>query len=218
MSNREVYMDHVRQNFWKEMVHKEAILRQDWHLKYSKNFIKSDQDDASQKAAVPKRRRRTGVVPRPNSAVEKMREQVDRDQARLAERQSLFDSMDASGGRRSQGSTTLSKSDPFPTASSPGLQSESSASVSGGIVEPMRAPSAKTRDILYNGLSHDGEGRYKYLTTRKLENVERRYEYPLTYTQEYGWKIRDSMDKYHPSEFGRTAIVRDSFYRHGGVF
>lgn len=220
MANREVYMDHVRQNFWKEMVHKEELLRIDWHLKYSKNFINDTQRAASASSrrvgpAVAARQRRSGaIIPRPNSAAAKMRALIAEDEA---ERQ-------AANRERMMASSSPSDvmDDSLRSLSSSSLMSSSSSSSNSSddftLPEAMRPPSVATRNLLFDGLSHEGRGRYAYLRRRKQTGPEVRYEYPLTNTLEYGWKINDTMGKYKPPAHGRGSIVRDSFYRNHGVF
>lgn len=82
----------------------------------------------------------------------------------------------------------------------------------------MRPVSSGTKNLLYTGLSAEGEGRTSYLQVRKTKKPEQKYEYPLTNAWEYGWKINDIMRAVKPSRFGRTKIVRDSFYRENGIF
>ena len=83
----------------------------------------------------------------------------------------------------------------------------------------MRPVSSKTRKLLYKGFSALGEGRYAYLQRRKEKKPEQKYEFPITSGWEYGWKITDAMKRSSgkPAEFGRTRIVKDSFYRRNGV-
>ena len=83
----------------------------------------------------------------------------------------------------------------------------------------MRPVTPATKLLLYKGFSALGEGRYQYLQQRKQKKPEQKYEFPITSGWEYGWKITTSMknSSTRPAEFGRTRIVRDSFYRTNGV-
>lgn len=83
----------------------------------------------------------------------------------------------------------------------------------------MRPVSGQTRNLLYKGFSALGEGRYAYLQARKQKKPENKYEFPITSGWEYGWKITDAMKRSSTkaAEFGRTRIVKDSFYRRNGV-
>lgn len=88
-----------------------------------------------------------------------------------------------------------------------------------GLASDMRAVTPSTRELLFKGFSALGEGRYQYLQKRKQKDPEEKYEFPVTSGWEYGWKITSSMKKSNsrPAEFGRTRIVKDSFYRRNGV-
>lgn len=83
----------------------------------------------------------------------------------------------------------------------------------------MRPVTAGTKKLLYKGFSALGEGRYAYLQERKKKKPEQKYEFPITNGWEYGWKITEAMKQSlsKPAEFGRTRIVKDSFYRNNGV-
>jgi hypothetical protein len=86
------------------------------------------------------------------------------------------------------------------------------------LLTEMRPASSGTKKLLYTGLSAEGEGRRSYLQARKTKKPEQKYEYPLTNAWLYGWKISDIMRDVKPSRFGRTKIVRDSFYRENSIF
>lgn len=70
--------------------------------------------------------------------------------------------------------------------------------------------------LLYNGLSHHGEGRYSYLKKRLEVPPDKKYSFPIVSSMNYGWKILDFV-ALKPSSHGRTAIVRDTFYRRSGI-
>ena len=113
---------------------------------------------------------------------------------------------------------TLKKDDPSVQAKQkPGAQQLLSRDTA-KIVE-MRPVSARTRNLLYKGFSALGEGRYAYLQERKQKKPEMKYDFPITSGWEYGWNITDTMKRSSTkaAEFGRTRIVRDSFYRRNGV-
>ena len=88
-----------------------------------------------------------------------------------------------------------------------------------GLTSEMRPVTPSTRDLLFKGFSALGEGRYQYLQKRKQKKPEQKYEFPVTSGWEYGWKVTKSMknSSTRPAEFGRTRIVKDSFYRTNGV-
>ncbi|XP_043943247.1 protein ATP6V1FNB [Protopterus annectens] len=53
----------------------------------------------------------------------------------------------------------------------------------------MRPVSVKTKNLLYQGVSREDNGRKHYLKTRKLKKPEDRYLFPLTTSWEYGWQL-----------------------------
>ncbi|XP_002740141.1 protein SPMIP1-like [Saccoglossus kowalevskii] len=81
----------------------------------------------------------------------------------------------------------------------------------------MRPVSMKTKSLLYQGFSKIGEGRQSYLHARKQKKPYDRYEFPVTNSWEYGWKIDDYMKYYTPSKHGVSHVVQDTFYRPNGV-
>lgn len=46
-----------------------------------------------------------------------------------------------------------------------------------------------TKALLYEGISHDLQGRYQYLNARKLDLPETRYLFPITTSFTYGWQL-----------------------------
>jgi len=81
----------------------------------------------------------------------------------------------------------------------------------------MRPASSGTKALLYKGFSKLGEGRYAYLQERKLRKPETKYEFPITSSWEYGWRLDDVVKEMRAPQFGRSRIVRDSFYRTNGI-
>ena len=81
----------------------------------------------------------------------------------------------------------------------------------------MRPVSRDTREVLYDGFSALGGGRYAYLQKRKLKAPEVKYEFPITSSWEVGWKLQDCVKQQKSPSFGRTRVIRDTFYRPGGI-
>lgn len=80
----------------------------------------------------------------------------------------------------------------------------------------MRPPTAGTRQLLYNGISAHGEGRYAYLKKRKTLTPEQKYDFPVLSSCQYGWKIRD-FSRTKSSPHARVCVIKDSFYRNSGI-
>lgn len=89
----------------------------------------------------------------------------------------------------------------------------------GALLVEMRPASTRTKMILYKGFSQIGEGRYAYLQKRNQKNPEEKFEFPITSSWEYGWRLGDTItiDDMKTPKHGRTRIVKDSFYRPNGI-
>ncbi|MEJ1280831.1 Atp6v1f neighbor [Cricetulus griseus] len=148
---RQLNMDTLRQNFWKEEYLKEMKLRYEWHRKYG-TLLKAKQ---KAKAAarlplkLPTLMPKAPVSPQPASKA------------------------------------APSKA-PSPVPETP-FQSE------------MYPVPPATRALLYEGISHDLQGRYQYLNTRKLDLPEKRYLFPITTNFTYGWQLGEPSPPRHES-------------------
>eukprot|EP00927_Polykrikos_kofoidii_P056133 TRINITY_DN50303_c0_g1_i1.p2 TRINITY_DN50303_c0_g1~~TRINITY_DN50303_c0_g1_i1.p2 ORF type:complete len:208 (-),score=28.38 TRINITY_DN50303_c0_g1_i1:54-677(-) len=81
-------------------------------------------------------------------------------------------------------------------------------------------PRPSTRDVLYHGISHEGNGRYRYLRERKKYGVLERYGMPLTVMQAYG--VGDGARTQDPSKYiaspnCKKPTIQKSFFRTMGV-
>nr|XP_033814171.1 protein ATP6V1FNB [Geotrypetes seraphini] len=74
-----------------------------------------------------------------------------------------------------------------------------------------------TRSLLYNGISKEEEGRFKYLRERYKLKPEEKYVHPLTTSWSYGWQL-GNMDPTQHSIYSRYPILKDTFFRRNGVF
>lgn len=81
---------------------------------------------------------------------------------------------------------------------------------------PERPP---TRELLYRGVSQDGQGRSAYLKARRKYGVLERNGCPLTATQDYGLGKNDvaGPSEYVASPNCRKPIIMRSFFRTQGV-
>lgn len=80
----------------------------------------------------------------------------------------------------------------------------------------MRPVSPFVRKLLYDGFTKEGKGRAQYLSARTAKIPEVKYGFPLTTSWEYGWRLNDVVKEFHAPKYGRSRIVRDSFYRRNG--
>ena len=82
----------------------------------------------------------------------------------------------------------------------------------------MRPVSRDTREVLYDGFSALGGGRYAYLQKRKLKDPEIKYEFPILSSWEIGWRLQDCVTQHGAPKNGRTRVIRDNFFRPNGIF
>ncbi|XP_051007516.1 protein ATP6V1FNB [Acomys russatus] len=165
--SRQLNMDTLRQNFWKEEYLKEMKVRCEWHRKYG-TMVKAKQ---KAKAAARLPLKLPTLMPKaPVSppAVSKV----------------------APSKAPSPAPQPLFQSEMYPVPSD-------------------------TKALLYEGISHDLQGRFQYLNTRKLDLPERRYLFPITTNFTYGWQLGPATKQ----ELVSCKMCRiESFFRKNGAF
>ncbi|KAM9651005.1 protein SPMIP1 [Trichechus inunguis] len=165
--SRQLNMDTLRQNFWKEEYLREKMLRCEWYRKYG-SMVKAKQ---KAKAAARLPLKLPALYP----------------QAPL---------LPAPAPKAAPSRA------PSPVQEAP-IQSEMCP-----VLPAIRA-------LLYEGISHDSQGRRRYLNTRKLDLPEKRYLFPITTNFTYGWQLGPPVKQ----ELVSCKMCRiDSFFRKNGVF
>ncbi|KAM8813316.1 protein SPMIP1 [Rhynchonycteris naso] len=164
---RQLNMDTVRQNFWKEEFLREKMLRCEWHRKYGA-MVKAKQKAKASARLLPKLPTLyPKAPPSPPPAPKEVPSRV-----------------------------------PSPAPEAP-MQSE------------MYPVLPAIRALLYEGISHDSQGRYRYLNTRKLDVPEKRYLFPITTNFTYGWQLGPIVKQ----ELVSCKMCRiESFFRKNGAF
>jgi len=83
----------------------------------------------------------------------------------------------------------------------------------------MRPASPGTKGMIYSGLSAEGDGRKAYLVKRRGQDPEEKFEYPLTSALEVGWNIKEvsKTADIRQAHFGKSRIIRDTFFAENGV-
>lgn len=78
---------------------------------------------------------------------------------------------------------------------------------------------SKVRDKLYDGITKEEKGRYQYLKERIQTIPEKRYQFPLCSSWDYGWRMEDYIpkDTIKNAEYGRRAIVESDFFTRNGI-
>ena len=183
-------MDTRLQNFWKENIHKEEAIRFAWQLRYSKQFSKKALPTSTTKAATNAKRRVKGIS---SSATERIRQ------------------LEAAKQQSSEGTASRSRQNTAKGARDRLAKSDGALSL-----RDMRPPSSSTRQLLFEGISSHGNGRYAYLKKRKMQIPEEKYDFPILSSCQYGWKIRQFTNP-KPSPHARACIIKNSFYRNSGI-
>lgn len=75
------------------------------------------------------------------------------------------------------------------------------------------------RCLLYDGFSKEEKGRHQYLKQRKDVIPERKYQFPLCSSWDYGWRLEDHIPKQSIKKpvYGRRAIVESDFFTRNGI-
>ncbi|XP_025028014.1 uncharacterized protein ATP6V1FNB [Python bivittatus] len=79
----------------------------------------------------------------------------------------------------------------------------------------MKPAPREVRNLLYQGISHEDEGRYRYLKMRLLDPPEEKYTFPITTNFTYGWQM-GKMATFHVAPVAKCRT--DSFFRKNGAF
>ncbi|XP_055139916.1 protein SPMIP1 [Symphalangus syndactylus] len=167
--SRQLNIDTLRQNFWKEEYLREKMLRCEWYRKYG-SMVKAKQK-AKAATRLPVKlptlhpKAPLSPPPAPKSAPSKV---------------------------------------PSPVPEAPEKE-----------MSEMYPIPPVTRALLYEGISHDFQGRYRYLNTRKLDMPEMRYLFPVTTSFMYGWQLGPPVKQ----ELVSCKMCRiESFFRKNGAF
>lgn len=207
-----VTMDTQQQNFWVESINKEAAVRFAWQMRYSKNFNKTGGTVAATSQATTKKKQEeiSAATNAFTSNLSAKIQQLEEEGKKLAQ-----DKRDSSFNL-SQRSSRRSSSQPSRRQGSAVIKTLTEGG--GTILSDMRPASVNTKSLLYNGISAHGEGRYAYLKKRSHLPPETKYEFPVLSSNLHGWKIMEytGSEPQH-SPYGRTCIIRDTFYRNSGI-
>ncbi|KAH1187084.1 protein ATP6V1FNB [Mauremys mutica] len=161
---RQLNMDALQQDFWKEEYLKELMLRFRWHQRYGA-AVKARQEQLRQRRQATKEPLKLPALPSPA---------------------------------------------PVPPAEQPPEEP------AGGIQEGEMKPVApEVRQLLYQGISQDGEGRRRYLTRRTACAPEEKYYTPVTTNFLYGWQMGKVTKVYVPPS---PKCRIESFFRKNGAF
>uniref|UniRef100_A0A8C5L2H9 Predicted gene 45521 n=1 Tax=Jaculus jaculus TaxID=51337 RepID=A0A8C5L2H9_JACJA len=82
----------------------------------------------------------------------------------------------------------------------------------------MRKPPRDTLKLLYQGISHDGQGRAQYLQERHQQSPREKFPYPILSSWEYGWHLGDIMKNYRTPAYARVQPISKVFYTKNSIF
>ncbi|XP_025312379.3 protein ATP6V1FNB [Canis lupus dingo] len=82
----------------------------------------------------------------------------------------------------------------------------------------MRRAPPGTLKLLFQGISHDGQGRALYLRERHRQKPEEKFLYPVLSSWEYGWNIGDVMKDARAPMYARCQPIMKVFYIKSSVF
>ncbi|XP_014439900.1 uncharacterized protein LOC106733974 [Tupaia chinensis] len=82
----------------------------------------------------------------------------------------------------------------------------------------MRPVPPSTLQLLFQGLSHEGQGRTQYLRERHRQKPEEKFQYPVLSSWEYGWHVGDAMRDPKPPTYAKIQPITKVFYMESGIF
>ncbi|KAM7230063.1 hypothetical protein CapIbe_018780 [Capra ibex] len=82
----------------------------------------------------------------------------------------------------------------------------------------MRQVPPCTLQLLFQGISHDGQGRASYLRERYRQKPEEKFLYPIVSSWEYGWHMGEAMKDARPPTYARFQPITKKFYIKSNIF
>ncbi|XP_067837748.1 protein SPMIP1-like [Heptranchias perlo] len=224
---RKLNMDTQMQNFWKESITKEELLRLCWVQRFQADPSKLPVRGREQKK----------LFALPHIDLSRLKESEQKKEEGSAEEAKQEEPKVGDGGEK-VGTVSLSY---------------------------MRPVTPKVRALLYDGFSKEEKGRHQYLKARTNKGPAEKYQFAITSSWDYGWKLGEwlsparvgaggersgsvSLDKvrgvsitvrgsgwntsfsrsaslftdedaeYKKPTFGRSAMIETAFYRRNGMF
>ncbi|XP_036286617.1 protein ATP6V1FNB [Pipistrellus kuhlii] len=82
----------------------------------------------------------------------------------------------------------------------------------------MRPVPLHTLQLLFHGVSHDGQGRASYLRERSRQKPADKFQYPILSSWEYGWHLGDVVKNSRTSIYAKCQSIATTFQSKNGVF
>ncbi|MBZ3889235.1 hypothetical protein SUZIE_201810 [Sciurus carolinensis] len=194
------------QAFWQERIQKETATRVAWNIHYGHKFLKEGTRAKKQLQQAPfKSALEVGQVPATSSLVSK-EVQVGHPEVQ---------------GVQNQLSSAVGIQVPTPK----GIRIRKARGATQGPAGhsrpedlTMRQVPSSTLKLLFEGVSHDGQGRARYLQERHRQIPEEKFRYKILSSWEYGWHVGDAMRNFTIPEYARTQTITKTFYLKSSVF
>ncbi|KAM9592953.1 protein SPMIP1 [Trichechus inunguis] len=191
---------------WKEHIQREATARAIWKLNYGHKYLKDGRVPRKQPQQVqPSSASWASPVPATCSP--------NRKEVRVA--------WPETKGVQNQPSRTVGGQGPPPKTDRArevqGAAQGPAGQTRAGGLEMQPAP-ASTLQLLFQGVSHDGEGRAMYLRERYRQKPQEKFQYPILSSWEYGWHMEDAMKDTKAPIYAKSQPITKIFYLKGGVF
>ena len=84
-----------------------------------------------------------------------------------------------------------------------------------GVTLDMYPADAKTKAVLYEGLSHNYEGAYAYLRARNKLYPDQKWPFEACSSWQYGWGSQDA--EIRGPRYANVAMIKEEFYRKNGL-
>lgn len=178
---------------WQEHIQKETAARVAWNIRYGHKFLKEGTRAKKQPQRAPFRSAPVaGQVPSPSSLVSKevqvAHPQVPGVQDHLSKLVGV--QVPQPKGIRIRKAREATQ-DPAGHSRTEDLM--------------MRQVPSNTLKLLFKGVSHNGQGRARYLQERYRQKPEEKFRYPILSSWEYGWHVGKGITLLPFQAFGREA-------------
>ncbi|XP_049718035.1 protein ATP6V1FNB [Elephas maximus indicus] len=188
---------------WKERIQREAAARVAWKLNYGHKYLKEGR--VLRKQPLPSSALRSGLVPATCSPDSK----------------EVCTGWPETKGVQNQLSRAVGGQSPLPKGDRArevqrAAQGPAGQTRAGGL-EMQPAP-PRTLQLLFQGISHDSQGRARYLRERYRQKPQEKFRYPILSSWDYGWHMEDAMKDTKAPIYAKSQPITKIFYLKGGIF
>ncbi|XP_037654912.1 protein ATP6V1FNB [Choloepus didactylus] len=202
---RELFTSH-NQACWKERIQKETATRVAWNISYGHKYLKERPLPRKQPQQGPPRSA-SGPGPVPSTSSPDSKE--------------VRGAWPETKGLQSQLSRGVGVQGPPPKGDRV-WDAQGAAQGAAGQTRPegleMRVVPPGILQLLFQGISHEGQGRARYLRERKRQQPREKYRYPILSSWEYGWHVGDAVKDAKAPTYGRAKPITETFYIKSGIF